>query len=78
MTENATADTTEGTTEPQDDGLRPPQFDAPKDAPEATSTGYAVYDRTLGRFVGSVVGSKPSARKAQEAAPGHTVAVVRV
>lgn len=65
---------TEGTTE----GPRPAQFDAPKDAPTKDATGYAVYDRTLGQFVGSVTKGKPSDDDAQALAPRSTVATVRV
>lgn len=60
---------------PQEDTLAK----APKDAPEGSSTGYAVYDRTLGQFVGSVTREKPSQAKADKVVrKGHTAAVVRV
>lgn len=71
---------TEATTEATTDDLRPPQFDAPKDAPSNTAVGFAVYDRTMGQYVGPVVHgkSKPSQEDAQARAPRSTVAVVRV
>lgn len=51
----------------------------PEDAPEAAATGYAVYDRTLGQFVGPVSTSKPSRSDADKAVrKGHRAAVVRV
>ena len=60
---------------PEDDHLAA----APKDAPEGEATGYAVYDRTLGQFVGSVSKDKPSQAKADKVVrEGHTAAVVRV
>lgn len=52
---------------------------APKDAPEDTATGFAVYDRTLARFVGPVHTDRPSRSDADKAvAEGHVAAVVRV
>lgn len=61
-------------------GVRPAQFDAPKDAGSKEATGYAVYDRTLGQFVGPVVQgtTKITQEDAQARAPRSTVAVVRV
>lgn len=70
MSENTTEDT-----QAPDDGLAK----VPADAPESSATGYAVYDRTLGQFVGSVTRDKPSQAKADKAVrKGHTAAVVRV
>ena len=46
MSEN----TTEATEAPEDAHLAK----APEDAPTSSAVGYAVYDRTLGQFVGSV------------------------
>lgn len=59
-----------------DDGLH----QAPADADDDRATGYAVYNRTLGQFVGPVFRpDKPSASKAKSLAPkGHTTAIVRV
>lgn len=51
---------------------------APKDAPEETRTGYAVYDRTLGRYVSEVTPGKPSAKDARAAAKGHPHTIVAV
>lgn len=62
----------------------PEEPDAPFDAPADRSdddgaTGYAVYNRTLGRFVGPVTDKRPSAAVAKRAVPdGHVHAVVRV
>jgi hypothetical protein len=54
-------------------------FDAPKDVSEDIATGYAVYDRTLGRYFGPVSEKKPSKTDAgKQVAKGHTAAVVRV
>lgn len=59
-----------------EDGLL---FDAPDDVDEGIATGYAVYNRTLGRYVGPVVDKKPSKADANKrVAKGHTTAVVRV
>lgn len=56
-----------------------PLFDAPKDRDDDTATGYAVYDRTLGRFVGSVADKRPTDSDAKGMVPkGHVHAVVRV
>lgn len=56
------------------------QFDAPADVPEERATGHAIYDRTLGQFVGEVHrGKKPTDAQVKEAvAEGHVSAVVRV
>lgn len=52
---------------------------APEDAPDESATGYAVYDRTLRRYVGGVTTDKPSASDARKlVGKGHTAAVVRV
>lgn len=61
--------------ETQDDGLT----DAPE-IPEADQTGrFAVYDRTLGSYVGGVSDKKLSQREADALVPqGHTAAVVKV
>lgn len=59
---------------PADDGL----YDAPADAADDTASGYAVYDRVLGRFVGGKSAEKPKAADAKAAAAGHTYKVVRV
>jgi hypothetical protein len=56
----------------------PAQFRAPKDAPEGTSKGWAVYNRTLGQYVGPVTTDKPTTEAAQALAPRHTVAIVAV
>lgn len=53
-------------------------FDAPDDAADDVAKGYAVYDRTLGRFVTGVTPDKPSISEARKSARGHTVKVVRV
>lgn len=85
MSENSPQDTLDGpsaedTTEADRATARPapPEpFDAPKDVDERFATGYAVYDRTLGRYVGGVTKDKPS--KPREAvAEGHAYKVVRV
>lgn len=53
--------------------------DAPSDVDEATATGYAVYNRTLGQFVPGVEKRKPTSAQATKRVPdGHTAAVVRV
>lgn len=60
---------------------RPALFDAPKDVPAKDATGYAVYDRTLGRFQGEVHHgtSKPSDDDAKAVVrEGHQYAIVRV
>lgn len=76
MTENPTEQPqpTEETTAPE-----PELYDAPDDVPEGTATGYAVYDRTLGRFVGGVSKDKPSRSDAAAAVDkGNAYKVVRV
>lgn len=78
MTEN-TAENTPPAADPVPDDQPTLLADAPKDADEKVATGYAVYDRTLGRYVGPVTKDKPSATEARKtAAKGHTVKVVRV
>lgn len=59
----------------KDEGL----FDAPE-ASEVAATGYAIYDRTLGQYVGPVHRDKaPTAEDARSAVPkGHKAVVVRV
>lgn len=68
--------------EPQTEPEQPEpaaMFDAPEDVSEELATGYAVYNRTLGRFVGSVSDKRPTKTDARKAVPeGHTAAVVRV
>jgi hypothetical protein len=56
------------------------QFDAPADVPEDRATGHAIYDRTLGQFVGEVYRPKaPTDDQVKAAvAKGHVSAVVRV
>lgn len=56
-------------------GVRLP---APKDVSEEARTGYAVYDRTLGRYVTEVTKAKPSAKDAKAAAGDHPYAIVAV
>lgn len=56
---------------------KPEPVDAPKDTPEETATGYAVYDRTLGRYVTGVTPDKPS-NPGKSVAKGHAYKVVRV
>lgn len=52
---------------------------APEDAPDDVATGYAVYDRTLARYVGPVTSKRPSKGDAAKlVGKGHTAAVVRV
>lgn len=51
---------------------------APEDVSADDRTGYAVYDRTLGRFVSEVTTDKPSDEDAKAAAKGHPYAVVAV
>lgn len=55
-------------------------FEAPEDAAEDVATGYAIYDRTLGQYVGPVKrDGKPSASDARKAVgEGHVHAIVRV
>jgi len=54
-------------------------IEAPADVDEDRATGYAVYDTTLGQFVGGVTAKKPSATDAKAAVvKGHTHKVVRV
>lgn len=85
MSENTTEDTPLGIDNPPAEDQAPKRaepaamFDAPKDAPDELATGYAVYNRTLGRFVGGVQDKRPSKADASKAVPkGHTAAVVRV
>lgn len=56
------------------------QFDAPADVPEDEATGHAVYNTTLGQFVGPVHrDGRPSATQVKELVPeGHSHKVVRV
>lgn len=57
----------------------PDLHDAPGDADDATATGYAVFNRTIGQYVPGVHRDKPSKADAAKAVPeGHTAAVVRV
>lgn len=54
-------------------------FQAPEDVSEDIATGYAVYDRTLGRYIGPVHDKRPSKSEAGKAVTeGHVAAVVRV
>lgn len=55
----------------------PEPYAAPKDADESVATGYAVYDRTLGRYVTGVTVDKPG-KPASAVAEGHSYKVVRV
>lgn len=58
---------------------KPEPVDAPDDVADDVATGYAVYDRTLGRFVTPVSTDKPSSSDARKAvAKGHSYATVRV
>ncbi len=57
--------------------FKPEPTDAPDDAPDATATGWAVYDRTLGRFVTGVTPDKPT-KPADAVSKGHAYKVVRV
>lgn len=58
---------------------KPDPVDAPDDVDADAAKGYAVYDRTLGRFVGGVTADKPSASDARKlVAEGHSHKVVRV
>lgn len=69
MSETSTETSTEA------EGLAP----VPADVDENHATGYAVFDTTLGQFVGSVVQEKPSKAQAAKAVrKGHQAAVVRV
>lgn len=69
-----TTETTE--TEPQ---AAHELIDAPEDADESVATGYMVYDRTVGQYVGSKLDSKPSSSDVRKAVrKGHTGAAVRV
>lgn len=78
MTEQTPETTPEVTTEtpaPAEPEVAP----APKDAAEDVATGYAVYDRTLARYVGGVTTDKPSKSDAAKlVAKGHRHAIVRV
>lgn len=56
---------------------KPEPVEAPDDVDEDTATGYAVYDRTLARFVTPVTTDKPSS-PAKAVAKGHSYKVVRV
>lgn len=68
---------TDETPEQSDSGAPAPMFEAPADADPGS--GYAVYDRTLGRYVGGVTADKPSKRDADKlVGNGHIAAVVRV
>lgn len=52
---------------------------APEDTSDELATGYAVYDRTLARYVTGVTKDKPSKSAADKAVgKGHTAAIVRV
>lgn len=53
-------------------------FDAPKDAPEESATGYAVYDRTLGQYVGPKATDKSKAKPHGDRIKGHRYTTVRV
>lgn len=67
------------TENPTETATGPVPVDAPKDAPEDTATGYAVYDRTIGQYVGGVTSDKPSSSEARRrVAKGHVHAIVRV
>lgn len=55
-----------------------PAFDAPADAADDVATGYAVYDRQLGRYVTGVTKAKPSKADARKAAGDHPHAIVKV
>lgn len=69
----------ENTTESSEPVSAAAPFDAPKDHADDGATGYAVYDRTLGRYVGGVTTDKPSKRDADKlVGDGHVAAVVRV
>lgn len=64
--------------DPKDGGA---VVEPPEDTPEDASVGYAVYDTTVGQFVGAVKrgGSKPSQAEVKRVVPkGHAHAVVRV
>lgn len=70
---------TETVTEAPERATTAAMFDAPADAAEAVATGYKVYNRTLGRYVGPTTDTKPSNADARKAVPeGHVSAVVRV
>lgn len=57
----------------------PDLVDAPADADSDVASGYAVYDRTIGQYVGGVTSDKPTKGDAGKLVPkGHTAAVVRV
>lgn len=57
----------------------PVLVDAPADADSDVATGYAVYDRTLGQYVGGVTSEKPTKADAGKlVGKDHTAAVVRV
>lgn len=53
-------------------------FDAPEDVAEDDSKGYAVYDRTIGQYVGPVAATKAKAESAATKTKGHRHATVRV
>ena len=68
---------TENTAEQPTDS--PQLFDAPDDVAETEATGWAVYDRTLGRFVGGKLTDKPTSSAASKLVDeGHSTKVVRV
>lgn len=52
--------------------------EAPRDAPDATAKGYAVYDRVLRRYVGGVTTDKPSKSAVRELVGDHSYRTVRV
>lgn len=53
--------------------------DPPADVDAGEATGYAVYDRVLGQYVGPVHrDGKPTAAQAKELAGHDSVAIVRV
>lgn len=53
-------------------------FRAPKDAEDDIATGYAVYDRVLGRYVGPVTEDKPAQSAIKSLVGRHPHKVVRV
>lgn len=54
--------------------------DVPDDAPEETATGHALYNRTLGQYVGPVVHGedKPKREAFPDVPKGHRAVIVRV
>lgn len=66
----------EDTTPPEDTG--PAEYAARVPKPTATTGRYAVYDKTLERYVGEVVSKKPTATEAKARTFNGQYAIVEV